>query len=143
MPLSVIRSIVTRKYTDFRGIDLLNAETNVDYRRSPDCLNVWKSYRKEQSNIIETRPGIKLIRDISDNSTNNKIYSMYMWDSDTVIVHKGNKLLKWDGFPNSETPTITTGIAVERIPRAIPSIIIDALPVSDEAESFLVAVCNR
>lgn len=59
MPLSVIRSIVSRKYSDFRGIDLLNSEKNVDYRRSPDCLNVWKSYSLAQSNIIQTRPGIK------------------------------------------------------------------------------------
>lgn len=56
MPLGVIRSIATRKYTSYRGIDLLNNETEVDPRRSPDCLNVWKSYSTEQSNIIQTRP---------------------------------------------------------------------------------------
>lgn len=58
MPLSVIKNIVARKYSNFRGIDLLNAETDVDVRRSPDCLNVWKSYLLEQSNIIQTRPRI-------------------------------------------------------------------------------------
>ena len=58
MPLSVIRSIVSRKYSDFRGIDLQNNETTVDPRRSPDCLNVWKSYNLAQSNIIQTRPRI-------------------------------------------------------------------------------------
>ena len=56
MPLGVIRSIATRKYTSYRGIDLLNNETEVDPRRSPACLNVWKSYQTEQSNIIQTRP---------------------------------------------------------------------------------------
>lgn len=56
MPLSVIRGIVARKYNEFRGIDLLNPETSVDFRRSPDCLNVWKSYKLAQSNIIQTRP---------------------------------------------------------------------------------------
>ena len=33
-----------------------------------------------------------------------------------------------------EIPTITTGIAVEFIPSAIPSIIIVALPVFDDSE---------
>ena len=39
-----------------------------------------------------------------------------------------------------EIPTITTGIAVEFIPSAIPSIIIVALPVFDDSESFWVGL---
>ena len=61
MPLSVIKSIVTRKYDEFRGIDLVNNETEVIPTRSPDCLNVWKSYSLAQSNIIQTRPRNKEI----------------------------------------------------------------------------------
>lgn len=107
MPLGVIRSIVTRKYADFRGIDLLNPETAVDFRRSPDCKNVWKSYSLAQSNIIQTRPGLHTLCDLSDeNETNNQVYSMYIWDLDTAIVHIGKRLIKWDGFP--EEGTITT-----------------------------------
>lgn len=96
MPLSVIKNIVTRRYSDFRGIDLLNAETDVDVRRSPDCLNVWKSYSLEQSNIIQTRPGFKKLVTLGE----NQIYGMYIWSNDTAIVHIGNKLIKWVGFPN-------------------------------------------
>ena len=96
MPLGVIRSIVSRKYTDFRGIDLLNNETEVDPRRSPDCLNVWKSYNLAQSNIIQTRPGLKLIAELGEGS----IHSMYVYSSDTAIVHIGEKLIKWVGFPS-------------------------------------------
>ena len=96
MPLSVIKNIVTRKYSDFRGIDLLNAETDVDVRRSPDCLNVWKSYILEQSNIIQTRPGFKKLVKLG----NDEIYSMYIWSSDTAFVHIGKNLIKWVGFPN-------------------------------------------
>ena len=51
--MSVIGSVVTRKYSNFRGIDLLNPDTAVDITRSPDCLNVWKSYSLSQSNIIQ------------------------------------------------------------------------------------------
>lgn len=96
MPLSVIKNIVARKYSNFRGIDLLNAETDVDVRRSPDCLNVWKSYLLEQSNIIQTRPGFKKLVTLGQ----DEIYSMYIWASDTAIVHIGTKLIKWVGFPS-------------------------------------------
>lgn len=101
MPLSVIRSIATRKYTSYRGIDLLNNETEVDARRSPDCLNVWKSYQTEQSNIIQTRPGIKVSYDYSDeNADNNTVYQMYSWDTNK-LVHVGKRLMK----PGALTPT--------------------------------------
>ena len=39
-----------------------------------------------------------------------------------------------------EIPIMITGIAVESIPSAIPSIIIVAEPVSYDAESFLVGL---
>jgi hypothetical protein len=103
MPLSVIRNIVTRKYSNFRGIDLLNAETDVDPRRSPDCLNVWKSYLLEQSNIIQTRPGFKKLVTLGQ----DEIYSMYIWNSNTAIVHIGTTLVKWVGFPD-EITSLTT-----------------------------------
>lgn len=92
MPLNVIRGIITRKYSDFRGIDLLNPETQVDPRRSPDCLNVWKSYKLAQSNIIQTRPG--LVQDSNwkdENEQNNSIYSFFFYGNDK-IVHVGNRL---------------------------------------------------
>ena len=47
---------MVRVYANFKGIDLLNPAPLVDYSRSPDCLNVWKSYDSTESNIIETRP---------------------------------------------------------------------------------------
>lgn len=103
MPLSAIRNIVSRKYSDFRGIDLLNNETNVDYRRSPDCLNVWKSYNLSQSNIIQSRPGLTLLAKLG----NDSIHSIYIWNSNTAIVHIGGDLVKWVGFP-SEITTLTT-----------------------------------
>ena len=98
MPLGVIRSIVSRRYGNFRGIDLLNPETSIIPNRSPDCLNVWKSYDTEQSNIIQTRPGIELVNELADvNEDNNNIYTMYTWDnggSSDTIVHIGDRLIK-------------------------------------------------
>ncbi len=100
-----VGDIIKRVYTNFRGIDLLNPENSVDIRRSPDCLNVWKSYSNVQSNIIETRPGIKKIISLEEKS---KIHSIYIWKLDTAIIHIGNKLIRWIGFPTvfSEIKTI-------------------------------------
>ena len=56
-----IGDLMTRTYGNFRGIDLLNPANSVDLTRSPDCLNVWKSYGTTQSNMIQTREGYKKI----------------------------------------------------------------------------------
>ena len=97
MPLGVIRSIVSRRYGNFRGIDLLNPETSILPQRSPDCLNVWKSYDTEQSNIIQTREGIELEHNLYDsNDDNNTIYNIDKWGSAT-LVHKGKKFISISG----------------------------------------------
>lgn len=95
--MSVIGSVITRKYNNFRGIDLLNPDTAVDSSRSPDCLNVWKSYSLSQSNIIQSRPGIKKLISLG---YEDEIFSVYIYKTDTAIIHIGNKLIKWIGFPN-------------------------------------------
>jgi hypothetical protein len=98
MANSVIGSLVSRKYQNFRGIDLYNHVANVDLTRSPDCLNVWKNYDTEESNIIQTRPGIEKIDQLSANGT---VYSMMAIQYDTALVHIGTDLVLWNGFPES------------------------------------------
>lgn len=88
-------TLISRVYTDFRGIDLLNPANSVDLRRSPDLKNVWKSYNKNESNMVETRPGYRKLINLG----NEEIYSIYVYSKDTAIVHIGNKLKKWVGFP--------------------------------------------
>lgn len=46
---------VLRKYENFRGVDFRGEECSLN--RSPDCLNVWRDYRK--LSCIETRPGLE------------------------------------------------------------------------------------
>lgn len=105
MPLGVIRSQVSRRYGDFRGIDLLNPETSIQLNRSPDCLNVWKSYDTQLSNIIQTRPGIKEKADVSEEEENNTVYSIYAVDygggNGDVLVHKGTKLIHLENTPTT------------------------------------------
>lgn len=113
MPLGVIRSIVSRRYGNFRGIDLLNPETSILPQRSPDCLNVWKSYDTEQSNIIQTREGIELEHNLYDaNDDNNTIYNIDKWGSET-LVHKGKKFIYISG---STTTTTNSNLAESKYP---------------------------
>lgn len=98
-----VGNIITRNYTDFKGVDFLNAANNIDIRRSPDALNVWKSYAETQSNMIETRPGIVEKMDLLYRKT---LYNFWIWDKQTIIAHVGDKLLKVVGFP-SEVMEIT------------------------------------
>ena len=108
MPLRVIRRQVARRYENFSGIDLLNPETSILPQRSPDCLNVWKSYDTEQSNIIQTRPGIKEFADFSESEANNTIYTIYD-NGGTMLVHRGIKLIK-----NGTTPSTLYSSMAER-----------------------------
>ena len=85
---------MTRVYSNFKGIDLLNPAPLVDKSRSPDCLNVWKSYDTTESNIIESRPGYELIKKFEAQDEDNKINGIYLFDSSYLIVHSGANLYK-------------------------------------------------
>lgn len=96
-----IGDLMTRTYGNFRGIDLLNPANSVDLARSPDCLNVWKSYGTTQSNMIQTREGYKKIINLGT----EPIHNIYVYSIDTALVHMGNKLIKWVGFPSENIST--------------------------------------
>lgn len=65
---------ITRKYSNFRGVDFRGDECGLN--RSPDSLNVWRNYKKLAS--IETRPGLERILTYS-----GSIRSM-MWHDDKL-----------------------------------------------------------
>jgi len=98
-----------RIYADFKGIDLLNPAPLVNYSRSPDCLNVWKSYDNSESNIIETRPGYKLVQNFDEGENINGIF---IYTRDRLIVHCGTKL--YLGSLDGESKTLLySGMADE------------------------------
>ena len=81
--------LITRLYSNFRGIDFRGEEINLV--RSPDSLNVWKDYKETES--IRTRPGIELKEAFDD-----PIYGVFFYQ-DYMLVHSGTKLYavnKWD-----------------------------------------------
>ena len=76
-------NLITRIYSNFRGVDFRGEEINL--RRSPDSLNVWKDYKETES--IRTRPGMKK----EDSGTNDTIWGVFFYN-DTMILHYGSTL---------------------------------------------------
>lgn len=83
-------TLITRNYTNFRGIDFSNKE--VALYRSPDSINMWKDYKNDLGKCIETRPDIELVE-----SYDNTIFGLFFYKVGNIemqIVHCGTKLYK-------------------------------------------------
>ena len=78
---------VRRIYGGFRGVDFRGEE--ISLQRSPDSLNMWRSYKTTQS--IRTRPGLSLHTAFSQ-----PVYGIYGFGSD-LLVHSGEKLYRVTG----------------------------------------------
>lgn len=84
-------NLITRNYTNFLGVDFSNKEVAIV--RSPNALNMWKNYNTSIGKCIETRPGMALLRSIS-----NTVYGLFFYEVGNVehtIIHSGTKL--YDG----------------------------------------------
>lgn len=79
--------IVSRIYSNFRGVDFRGEEINLV--RSPDSLNVWKDYKETES--IRTRPGMALRQAFSE-----AVYGIFFYKG-YMLVHSGTKLYKVSG----------------------------------------------
>ena len=75
---------ITRVYSNFRGVDFRGEEINI--RRSPDSLNVWKDYKETES--IRTRPGLALHQAFSE-----PVYGVFFYKG-FLLVHSGTKLYR-------------------------------------------------
>ena len=88
-----LTDLITRKYSNFRGVDFSKNDTN--YYRSPDALNMWKTYK--DSECIETRPGMTLLE-----TFDNEIFGLFFYtinDYTHVLIHSGTKMLEWTNYP--------------------------------------------
>jgi hypothetical protein len=74
--------LVKRIYGEFRGVDFRGEEINL--RRSPDSLNVWKDYKETES--IRTRPGLVL-----DTGFPEAVYGIFFYNG-MKLVHSGKNL---------------------------------------------------
>lgn len=95
--MAVSGTLITRNYTDFRGVDFTDRE--VSLHRSPDSLNLWKDY-KNLGKCIETRPDIELVA-----TYDNTIYGLFFYrvgNTEMMIVHSGTKLYRVEGETKTE-----------------------------------------
>ena len=90
--------IVTRVYSNFRGVDFRGEEINIV--RSPDSLNVWKDYKETES--IRTRPGMELRE-----AFGAPIHGIYFFGG-YPIIHSGTKLYK---LQDGQKTVIYEGVA--------------------------------
>lgn len=90
--------LITRNYSDLRGVDFSNDPGIVSLQRSPDALNMWKNYTSTQGNCVETRPGYKEMITFED-----KINGFFIYSKTLAIVHSGTNLYKWNGFSKNNT----------------------------------------
>ena len=88
---NIIGSINTRIYSDIRGVDYSDKETNIS--RSPDMLNMWRNYAN-LGKSIETRPEIEKIIETSEN-----VYGIFFYrvnNVDHFIIHSGTSLYDYN-----------------------------------------------
>ena len=97
--------LISRVYGNFRGADFRGEEVNLV--RSPDCLNVWRNYKKTAS--IETRPALEQKEGFEE-----RVYGVFFYtagDSDMMLVHSGQKLYKVE---NGEQTLLFSGLKEAR-----------------------------
>jgi hypothetical protein len=81
-------NLITRLYSNFRGVDFRGEEINLV--RSPDSLNVWKDYKETES--IRTRPELEL-KEAFDNTVWG-VFFYVVGNNKMMLVHCGTKLYK-------------------------------------------------
>lgn len=88
---------IKRLYSNLAGVDFTNDPSKVQLNRSPNCTNMWKNYSSTQGECVETRPGLIFLENFKDNFNGMYIYGV---ESERAIVHAGQKLYEWYGFPS-------------------------------------------
>lgn len=89
--------IVSRIYSNFRGVDFRGDEINLV--RSPDSVNMWKDYKATES--IRTRPALRL-----NTAFTEPIYGIFFY-KDKMLVHSGTTLYSVE---NGAKKTIYSGL---------------------------------
>lgn len=82
-------TLITRNYSNYRGVDFSNRKDEVNIYRSPDALNVWKNYKSTEGKSIETRPDVELLGEYS-----NTIFGLFFNENTkTMYIHTGTQII--------------------------------------------------
>jgi hypothetical protein len=89
-------TLITRNYSNFRGVDFSNRKDEVYLSRTPDALNMWKNYKSTGGKAIETRPDVELLKEYSASIFGHFFYE---YNGEThEIVHSGTNLYDDDNI---------------------------------------------
>lgn len=98
--------LIKRNYSNFRGVDFSNKE--VALYRSPDALNMWKNYKNSIGKCIETRPDIRLYKELDN--TPYGVYFFIINNIEHMIVHCGVSLYDYNTVTNERKIIKATGM---------------------------------
>ena len=104
--MSTSGKLVTRNYSQFRGVDFSNRKDEINIYRSPDAINVWKNYKSSNGKCIETRPDVELLGEFS-----SPIYGLFFYGNG-VLTHAGTKL--YDGMDEATATELYDGLAQQK-----------------------------
>ena len=104
--MSTSGRLVTRTYSQFRGVDFSNRKDEISILRSPDALNMWKNYKNSNGKCIETRPEAELLGEFS-----SPIYGLFFYGTGT-LTHSGTKL--YDGTNEQTATLLYDGLAEQK-----------------------------
>lgn len=83
-------SVISRRYSSFRGVDFSGDPSLVDITRSPFSINTWRNYRSSFGSAVETRPGHRILYSLPQGV--KKLYSFITNGCTYILAHAGNKL---------------------------------------------------
>ena len=104
--MSTSGRLVTRNYSQFRGVDFSNRKDEISILRSPDALNMWKNYKNSNGKCIETRPEAELLGEFS-----SPIYGLFFYGNGT-LTHAGTKL--YEGTDEQTATLLYDGLAEQK-----------------------------
>ena len=100
----------SRIYSDFAGVDFASDPAQVDVKRLPYAVNVWKDYRSENAGFLETVPGFRKLS-LSFEGASGGINGIFRLQSenvegrDYIVYHRGEKLY-WFIDGERDDPTV-------------------------------------
>lgn len=100
MTISMPESAATmvRSYAGLAGVDFSSNPNMVALNRSPDAKNIYKNYKDDMGQAIETRPGFIKLGKVSS----HLLFGIHIF-KDTCLIHHSHVLTRWNNFPNPFT----------------------------------------
>lgn len=125
---------ITRNYYSLAGVDFTNDPTTVQKNRSPESVNMYKNYKNNEGQPVETRPGFETVLEMGE-----EIYGIHFIKDTTlnVLVHAGSKMYLWSDYPNAQDKDEMTLLYSSMAERKSTSFVYNVSATSSEQKTRL------